>query len=237
MMILQPVLRDRDRCLRDPVKSAGPWKDFQLLQPMNPESGSSTIIEFGRIAVLPLRRELRVDGESVELGARAFDVLMALVEARGRVLAKDELMARVWPDRVVEENNLQVQIAALRKALADERELVRTVAGRGYQFTGTVRTGTPASGNNTVATAALTNLPEALSELIGRDAELREILGLAAERRLVTLTGAGGVGKTRLAVEAARRMQAKFPDGVWIAELGALTDPKLVPITVAAGLG
>jgi predicted ATPase/DNA-binding winged helix-turn-helix (wHTH) protein len=204
---------------------------------MNPESGSSTVIEFGRIAVLPLRRELRVDGESVELGARAFDVLMALVEAGGRVLAKDELMARVWPDRVVEENNLQVQIAALRKALADERELVRTVAGRGYQFTGTVRTRTPASANNTVPTAALTNLPEAVSELIGRDAELREILGLAAERRLVTLTGAGGVGKTRLGVEAARRMQAKFPDGVWIAELGALTDPKLVPITVAAGLG
>jgi len=204
---------------------------------MNPESGSSTIIEFGRIAVLPLRRELRVDGESVELGARAFDVLMALVEAGGRVLAKDELMARVWPDRVVEENNLQVQIAALRKALADERELVRTVAGRGYQFTGTVRTGTPASGYNTVPTAALTNLPEAVSELIGRDAELREILGLAAERRLVTLTGAGVVGKTRLGVEAARRMQPKFPDGVWIAELGALTDPKLVPITVAAGLG
>jgi len=204
---------------------------------MNPESGSSTIIEFGRIAVLPLRRELRVDGESVELGARAFDVLMALVEAGGRVLAKDELMARVWPDRVVEENNLQVQIAALRKALADERELVRTVAGRGYQFTGTVRTGTPASEYNTVPTAALTNLPEAVSELIGRDAELREILGLAAERRLVTLTGAGGIGKTRLGVEAARRMQPKFPDGVWIAELGALTDPKLVPITVAAGLG
>src|SRR5258708_860877 len=231
MTMLQPVLRDRDRCLRDPVKSAGPWKDFQILQPMNPESGSSTIIEFGRVAVLPLRRELRVDCQPVELGARAFDLLMALVEAGGRVLGKDELMARVWPDRVVEENNLQVQIAALRKALADERELVRTVAGRGYQFTGTVRTGMPASASTMAPAAALTNLPEAVSELIGRDAELREILGLVAERRLVTLTGAGGIGKTRLGVEAARRMQPKFPDGVWIAELGALTDPKLGPIT------
>jgi hypothetical protein len=63
-----------------------------------------------------------VDGEPVELGARAFDVLLALIEAAGTVLNKDELMARVWPDRVVEENNLQVQIAALRRALADHRE-------------------------------------------------------------------------------------------------------------------
>ena len=111
---------------------------------MNRESDSSTILQFGRFEVLPRRRELRVDGHTVELGARAFDLLMALVEARGTVLSKDELMAQVWPGRIVEENNLQVQIAALRKALAGERELVRTVAGRGYQFTGTGRTGTPA---------------------------------------------------------------------------------------------
>ncbi|HKQ25771.1 MAG TPA: winged helix-turn-helix domain-containing protein [Burkholderiales bacterium] len=203
---------------------------------MNPQPGPTTIIQFGRIAVLPLRRELRVDGEPVELGDRAFDVLMALVEAGGRILGKDELMARVWPDRVVEENNLQVQIAALRKALAEERELIRTIAGRGYQFTGTVQPGSPA--NVGVATqAAATNLPEAVSELFGRDAELKEIIDLVAERRLVTLTGSGGIGKTRLAVEAARRLLSKFPDGVWIAELGALTDPNLVPVTVAAGLG
>jgi len=204
---------------------------------MNRESDSSTILQFGRFEVLPRRRELRVDGQTVELGTRAFDLLMALVEARGRVLSKDELMAQVWPGRIVEENNLQVQIAALRKALADERELVRTVAGRGYQFTGTVRTGTPAHSGTTAPTAALTNLPEAVSDLIGRDAELRKILELASERRFVTLTGAGGIGKTRLGIEAARRLLPKFPDGVWLAELGALSDPKLVPITVATRLG
>ena len=201
---------------------------------MNPESGSTPIIQFGRIAVLPLRRELRVDGVPVELGDRAFDVLLALVEAGGRVLAKDELMARVWPDRVVEENNLQVQIAALRKALAGERELIRTVTGRGYQFTGTVQGGTPEIVGIGAPAAALSNLPAAVSELVGRDAELREILSLAGERRIVTLTGSGGIGKTRLGVEAGRRLLPKFPDGVWLVELAPLADPALVPVTVAA---
>jgi len=204
---------------------------------MNPESGSTPIIQFGRIAVLPLRRELRVDGVPVELGDRAFDVLLALVEAGGRVLAKDELMARVWPDRVVEENNLQVQIAALRKALAGERELIRTVTGRGYQFTGTVQGGTPEIVGIGAPAAALSNLPAAVSELVGRDAELREILSLAGERRIVTLTGSGGIGKTRLGVEAGRRLLPKFPDGVWLVELAPLADPALVPVTVAAVLG
>jgi DNA-binding winged helix-turn-helix (wHTH) protein len=85
---------------------------------------------------LPHRRELFTDGRPVKLGGRTFDVLMALIEARGAVVAKDALMARVWPDRIVEENNLQAHISALRAALGAERELIRTVAGRGYQFTG-----------------------------------------------------------------------------------------------------
>src|SRR5215510_13039964 len=136
---------------------------------MSHESDSSTILQFGRFEVLPLRRELHVDGRPVELGARAFDLLMALIEARGTVLSKDKLMAQVWPGRIVEESNLQVQIAALRKALSGERELVRTVAGRGYQFTGTVRTGTAADSSAIAPSAALTNLPEAVSDLIGRD--------------------------------------------------------------------
>src|SRR5882672_12153820 len=72
----------------------------------------------------------------VELGGRAFDTLIALIDARGKVLGKDELMSRVWPDRVVEENNLPAQISVLRKVFGTDRHLIRTVAGRGYQFTG-----------------------------------------------------------------------------------------------------
>ena len=107
---------------------------------MDPDPDPSVSLTFGRFQVLPHRRELLADGQPVRLGGRAFDVLMALIEARGAVVSKDALMARVWPDRVVEENALQVQISALRAAFGAERELIRTVSGRGYQFTGEIRT-------------------------------------------------------------------------------------------------
>jgi predicted ATPase len=82
-----------------------------------------------------------------------------------------------------------------------------------------------------------TNLPEPVSELIGRDAEMGEILNLSAAHRLVTLTGAEGIGKTRLGIEAARQLLARFADGAWIVELAPLSDPALVPISVASVLG
>src|SRR2546428_13452213 len=140
-------------------------------------------IEFGRFKVVRHRRELLADGRPVELGGRAFDTLIALIDARGTVVGQDELMSRVWPDRIVEENNLAAQISVLRKVLGADRHLIRTVAGRGYQFTGEIRT--------TAATAAgpapseKTNLPEAASELIGRRVTLREVTTLVTEHRLV----------------------------------------------------
>src|SRR5713101_6277616 len=96
-------------------------------------------VEFGRFQLLPHRRELRADGVAVELGNRAFDILVVLTEARGTLVTKDELLSRVWPDTVVEENNLVVQISALRKALGEDRDLIRTVSGRGYRFVGEIR--------------------------------------------------------------------------------------------------
>jgi len=90
-------------------------------------------IAFERFCILPHRRELQVDGRTVPLGARAFDVLLALVERRERLVSKDELLSLVWPGLVVEENNLQVQVSALRKALGPQ--VIATVAGRGYRFT------------------------------------------------------------------------------------------------------
>ena len=106
---------------------------------MNSASEPTAMVAFGRFRVVPQRRELLADGQPIRLGGRAFDVLLALIEARGAVVSKDALMARVWPDRIVEENNLQAQISALRTAFGAERELIRTVAGRGYQFTGEIR--------------------------------------------------------------------------------------------------
>ena len=97
------------------------------------------VLEFGRFKVVPHRREFLADGQPLALGGRAFDTLLALIEAGGSVIDKDLLLRRVWPDRTVEENNLQAQISTLRKALGADRDLIRTVAGRGYQFTGEIR--------------------------------------------------------------------------------------------------
>ena len=201
-------------------------------------------IEFGRFRVLPRRREFLIEGRPVELGGRAFDVLMALIEASGAVVGKDALMHRVWPDRIVEENNLQAQISALRRAFGAERDLIRTIAGRGYQFTGEIRT-VSASANATAVmpqptpgpSRPLTNLPEPVSELIGRDDELDEILDLSASHRLVTLAGAGGIGKTRLGLAVARRLLPQFADGIWLAEFSPLTGPGLVAATIAGAVG
>jgi DNA-binding winged helix-turn-helix (wHTH) protein len=100
--------------------------------------GPTASFAFGRFCLLPQQRQLFADGAPVELGGRAFDVLMALIEARGAVVSKDALMARVWPGRIIEENSLAAQIAALRAAFGAERALIRTVSGRGYQFTGDI---------------------------------------------------------------------------------------------------
>src|SRR3954452_13567864 len=98
---------------------------------MDTASETSAAVAFGRFLVLPHRRELLADGQPVKLGGRAFDVLLTLIEARGAVITKDALMTRVWPVRIVEENALQSQMSALRMALGGDRDLVRTVSGRG----------------------------------------------------------------------------------------------------------
>jgi DNA-binding winged helix-turn-helix (wHTH) protein len=100
-------------------------------------SGGATL-EFGRFRVLPRERRLLAGGVPMELGGRAFDLLMVLIEADGALVTKDELQSRVWSDIIVAEGNLKVQIAALRKALGQDRGFVRTEHGRGYRFTAAV---------------------------------------------------------------------------------------------------
>jgi len=102
-------------------------------------------LEFGRFRVLLRQRLLLADGVPVEMGTRAFDLLLVLLEADGLLVTKDELLSRVWPGIVVSEENLKVQISALRRGLGGDRNLIRTEFGRGYRFTAVLRSA--AAGN------------------------------------------------------------------------------------------
>ena len=96
-------------------------------------AANGEIVEFGRFRILLRRRLLLADGKPVELGTRAFDVLLVLLEADGLLVTKDELLRRVWPGIVVTEENLKVQVSAVRKALGADRDFIRTEFGRGYR--------------------------------------------------------------------------------------------------------
>jgi DNA-binding winged helix-turn-helix (wHTH) protein len=96
-------------------------------------------LEFGRFRVLWRRRQLLADGLPVELGGRAFDLLLVLLEADGALVTKEELISRVWPGIVVTEENIKVHVFALRKALGADRDLIRTEFGRGHRFIGVLR--------------------------------------------------------------------------------------------------
>lgn len=236
---------------------------------------------FGQFRLVPDRRELLVDDAPVKLGGRAFDMLVALVLQHGRVLSKNELLDLVWPRLVVEENNLQVQVMALRRLLG--HGAIATVPGRGYRFVLPVR---PESGGATTgvattahgpqtpearlttesaetpparqpgAAAALlaataasaatgasgrkTNLPLQTPPLFGRTddvAALAAQLVASVPARLLTVAGAGGIGKTRLAQAAAEAVLPAFPDGVWWVELAALTDGAALTTAVAQAIG
>jgi len=102
-------------------------------------AAADATLAFGRFRVLLRQRQLVVDGVPIELGTRAFDLLLVLLEADGSLVTKDELLSRVWPGIVVAEENLKVQISALRKALGEDRDFIRTEFGRGYRFTEAVR--------------------------------------------------------------------------------------------------
>ena len=198
----------------------------------------------GRIEIRPAERQLLVDGQSVSLGGRAFDLLLVLMQHRARVVTKHELLDLVWPGLVVEENNLQVQVSSLRKLLGPHALL--TVPGHGYRFT--LAEDTPANAPSQRLPIAAgsagspsaqnpTNLPAALPPLYGRDADLDAISACIDAHRLVTIIGAGGIGKTRLAQAAAHGLREHYPDGVWLVELAPLTDDTMLPASVAHALG
>ena len=188
-------------------------------------------LRFGRFEVRPAQRELIVDGQPAPLGARAFDVLLALIERRTRVVGKGELLDAVWPGLVVEENNLQVQISTLRKLLG--AAVIATVPGRGYRFTAPLDEAPAAHG----APSLRGTLPAERDEFVGRGDELRELdRRFAQGTRLVSLLGIGGCGKTRLATHFGWAGIGELPGGVWFCELAPARTIEGVLNAVALGL-
>jgi non-specific serine/threonine protein kinase len=178
-------------------------------------------------------RRLLADGQKVQLGPHAFDLLVVLVEHGGRLVTKDELLAQVWPKVIVEENTLQAHVSALRKVIG--QDAITTVSGRGYRFNLDVAE-VGASFSSPGSLIRTNNLPHDFTSFIGRESEIAELSRLMETARLVTVTGAGGCGKTRLAIRVARRTAAAYPDGTWLVELAALNDALLLPHAVAAAL-
>src|SRR6202051_239581 len=217
----------------------------------NPEPGSRVRIQ-GRQLVYELdewevdlaRRELRARGVPVPIGGRAFEIIEGLVQSAGELVTKSDLSARVWPGAIVEDNTLQFHISAIRKALGSDRGILKTASGRGYRLLGawTSRESTSSVDSmdleplRSPAASFQTNLPAAASELVGRTNAVQHLRGLLSAYRVVTLTGPGGIGKTRLAFEVARGLFPSFQGDVRLVELVSLSDPGLVPSAVAGGL-
>jgi len=177
-------------------------------------------------------------GAPVALGSRPVAVLTALVERAHQFVPKGSIMDAAWPGIVVEESNLAVQISAIRRVLAQAsggERWIETLTGRGYRFVGPV-TERPDDQQGGWR-GKRSNLPEALTSFIGRERELVEIKRLLQRNRLVAITGVGGIGKTRLALQAASEVVDAYRDGVWLVELGSIRDPSLVPTSVAQALG
>ena len=200
------------------------------------------IISFGPFSLVANERLLIKEGAPVELGARTLDILIALVSRPHEVVSKRDLLARVWPDVTVEEDNLRFHVASLRKALGDGKDGARyitTQAGRGYCFVAPIsRSSDPPDGNAAVvAEFPHANLPRRLLRMVGRGDDVRMLSTQLAAARFVTIVGAGGVGKTTVALAVGHELMEAFAGAVLFVDLGMLSDPSLTATVVASMLG
>jgi predicted ATPase/DNA-binding winged helix-turn-helix (wHTH) protein len=196
---------------------------------------SEAVLHFGPYAFHQHQR-LILDGERpLRMGGRALDILQVLVERAGTVVSKDELIAQVWPTSVVEEINLRVHIAALRRALGDgqngqngQRYIVN-IPQRGYSFVAPVQH-LPAGAPIAIQTVqnAQHNLPARLMPVTGRDSIVGSLVRQLPVRRLMTLVGPAGIGKTTVALRVAELLLQHYEDGVWLVDLSTIDDPAQV---------
>jgi len=203
--------------------------------------GAETRFAFGRYILCPVRRQLERDGVAVPLGSRAIELLLALVERPGTLVSKAELIKRGWSSTHVEENSLHVHMSTIRRAFREDAGFLVTESGRGYRLVAAVeqRQAARVDAPQTAvkhAPAYPTNLPGSAVRLIGRDRDLDAVCRSLASDPVVTIFGAGGIGKSRLALAVGAALRAQFPDGVWWVELAALKDKGQILGQVATAL-
>jgi len=197
-------------------------------------------LKFGPFELSIGERVLRRDGQVLPLGDRALHILIYLTDRPGEVIAKQELMDRVWSDVIVEEGSLRVHVAAIRKALGDGQfgnRYIANIKGRGYSFVGTV---VPLAGGTETRSDGSRHqgrLPVRPLMMIGRETVISEVSGKLRDERFVTLLGPGGIGKTTIALAVGRAAAEELGGQVYFVDLESLTDPRHVAGAVATSLG
>ena len=202
---------------------------------------SEAVLQFGPYA-FHLSQRLVLEGDRpLRLGGRALDVLQVLVEHAGSVVSKEELIAQVWPRSVVEEINLRVHIAALRRALGDGQNgqcYIVNIPQRGYSFVAPVQhSPQPVAFPSQTLKKPLHNLPARLTPITGRDAVVGSLVRQLPVRRFMTLVGPCGIGKTTVALRVAELLLQHYRHGVWLVDLAAIDDPAQVTDHLTRTLG
>jgi len=201
--------------------------------------GTEQTVGFGPFVFHRQQRLVTRDGQPLALGGRALDILQLLVAHAGSFVSKQALIAHVWPDSVVEEINLRVHIAALRRTFGDGRDGKRYILNhphQGYCFAAPLVV-EPSAGGPDAEQGERHNLPARLSPVIGRDKVLGRLLIEVPRQPLTTVTGSGGIGKTTVVLRAAELLLEHFEQGAWFIDLSDINDPSLIAPRVCQALG
>lgn len=205
-----------------------------------PFGAAEEVLRFGPFTLRPAQRVLAEGASRIHLGSRAFDILLLLLERAGTFVSKNEIVARVWPTTIVIEGNLRVHVTALRKALSDGREgrrYIVNVPNRGYSFVAPVSRGAePLPLPVKDPAKAPTGLVVPLHRLVGRDAAQESLSRQIRRNRLVTVVGAGGIGKTTLAVVVATNPAPAPWTDVRFVDLAPVSQGRMVSDALAAAL-
>jgi DNA-binding winged helix-turn-helix (wHTH) protein len=196
-------------------------------------------ISFGPFRLHPNQRLLTKAGREVRLGSRALDILITLLEQRGKLVTRRELMERVWPDTVVVEANLNVNIAALRRALGDGQDGNRylvTIPGRGYRFVASVAF-SDFNLRDPTAFRPSNDLPTPITRLVGRDEIVKQLAGELRQHGFITIAGPGGIGKSSVGLAVAAELMGNYQHGIFWVDLASIETPDLVPSKVADVIG